>query len=106
MSGVLVVSYVGKNNYLRAGLAHSKQRLLSKGHIQEEDSSLHYTLFVFRAPGSKRILDTWPTFSLDSWDPNHWVKSLTHHQSVWARLGLESRTGAKETFLSNEQDST
>ena len=50
----------------------------------------------------KRILDTWPTFSLNSWDPNHLVKSIPYSSPIRAQLGLELRTGAKETFLSSE----
>ena len=60
MSEILFAFCMRRNNYLGAGLAYSKQRILSTGHIQEEDSSLQHTVFVFTAPASKRILDTWP----------------------------------------------
>lgn len=102
MSEILFAFCMRRNNYLGAGLAYSKQRILSTGHIQEEDSSLQHTVFVFTAPASKRILDTWPTFSLNSWDPNHLVKSIPYSSPIRAQLGLELRTGAKETFLSSE----
>lgn len=90
----LAASCMGRSNHLKSGLFFSKQRFPSMGHVQEE-----CTLFVFTTPDSKRILDTWLTFSLGNWDSNHWAKSLIHHQPVWAQLGFESRTRDKETFF-------